>query len=130
MAAAKDFLSISELTNLLNLTLEDYVGEIGFAGEVAEITRASSGHCYLCLKDELSQINAVVWASKAKTLPFKLEQGLKVRCKGKPNVYPRSGRLQVVISSIEPAGEGDLQKRFEALKKKLEYLRAECYFFY
>jgi len=116
----KEYLSISELTNLLNLTLEDYIGEIGFCGEISEITRASSGHCYLTLKDEMSQISAVVWSSKAKTLRFALDKGLKINCRGKPNVYTRSGRLQVVLSSIELAGEGDLQKKFEALKKKLE----------
>lgn len=112
--------SISELNQLLNLTLEQQVGVISFEGELAEVKRAASGHVYARIQDQESQIDIVLWQSTAKTVSFPLSQGLAVRCRGKPNVYRKSGRLQIVVSKIELGGEGALRKKFLELKAKLE----------
>ena len=113
------YLKISQLNRLLNDTLEMYVGESLFEGELQEITRATSGHLYCTIKDELSALSIVVWSSSARQLKFKPERGMLVRCQGKPSVYSKTGRLQVVVSKMEPAGEGALQQKFEELKIKL-----------
>jgi len=113
------YLKISQLARLLNDTLELYVGESFFEGELQEITRASSGHLYCTIKDELSALSIVLWASSARQLKFTPERGLLVRCQGRPSLYPKTGRLQVVVSKMELAGEGALAQKFEELKKKL-----------
>lgn len=114
------YLSISELSRLLNDTLETYVGESLFEGELQELTRAASGHLYCTIKDELSCLSIVLWSSAVRQLKFKPEKGMLVRCLGKPNIYSKTGRLQVIVVSMELAGEGALQKKFEELRKKLE----------
>jgi exodeoxyribonuclease VII large subunit len=116
---SNSYLRISELASLLNDTLEIYVGERFFEGELQEITRATSGHLYCSIKDELSSLSIVLWASSARQLKFKPEKGQLVRCVGKPNVYNKSGRLQVIVSKMEPAGDGALAQKFEELRKKL-----------
>lgn len=116
---AVKYLKISQLNRLLNDTLEMYIGDSLFEGELQEITRATSGHLYCTIKDELSALSIVLWASSARLLKFKPERGMLVRCQGKPNVYSKTGRLQMVVSKMEPAGEGALQQKFEELKIRL-----------
>ncbi len=114
------YLSVSELVKSLNLTLEKSYPEIAFEGEISQVTRAASGHVYLTLKDENSQIAAVIWRGVAGALNFALEQGLSLMCHGRPNIYQGSGRLQVVLHRIMPSGEGALRRKFLELKAKLE----------
>jgi len=113
-------LSISELNELLNFTLEQAVGVISFSGELAEVKKAASGHLYCRIQDDESQIDIVLWSSTARSLSFQPSQGLAVRCRGKPNVYRKSGRLQIVVVKMELAGEGELRKKFLELKTRLE----------
>lgn len=113
------YLKISQLARLLNDTLESHVGEAFFEGELQEITNASSGHVYCTIKDDLSALSIVLWASAARRLKFRPTKGMLVRCQGIPNVYPKSGRLQLIVSKMEPAGEGALQQKFEELRRKL-----------
>ncbi len=112
--------TISEVNELLNFTLEQQVGPITFLGELAELKRPPSGHIYARIQDQDSQIDIVLWASSAKAVSFPLSAGLAVRCRGRPNVYRKSGRLQIVVQKIELAGEGALRKKFLELKLKLE----------
>jgi exodeoxyribonuclease VII large subunit len=120
LAPQERCLSISELNELLNLTLEQSVGVIAFSGELAEVKRAASGHLYCRIQDEESQIDIVLWSSTARSLSFQPTQGLAVTCRGKPNVYRKSGRLQIVVVKMELAGEGELRKKFLELKARLE----------
>jgi exodeoxyribonuclease VII large subunit len=118
--SSRQYLTISELAQLLDLTLQEYVGEVVFLGEVHEVSEAQSGHIYLSLKDEDSKIRAVIWSSNARKLDFKLAVGMSVLCTAHPNVYNRSGQLQLIIRQIEQYGEGLLHKKFLQLKNKLE----------
>ncbi len=121
--AAQPPLSVSELTTLLNNTLEQKVGMVSFQGEVSQITRANSGHLYFSIKDPNSergnQLPAVLWKNVVNTLTFKLEEGIAVICRGKPNVYLVNGRLQMLVYEIIPAGDGLLKQKFEILKNLL-----------
>lgn len=118
--SAPRYLSISDLAQLLNQVLESSFPRVYFEGEISEITRAASGHIYLSIKDEKAQINAVMWKSKATSLEFRPAAGMRVQCQARPNVYPNTGRLQMILDRMIPSGEGLLQKRFEELKAKLE----------
>ncbi len=114
------YLKISEFSRLINDTLEQFVGESFFEGELQEVTVSANGHLYCSIKDENSSLSIVMWASAVRSLKFKVEKGISVRCRGKPNLYSKTGRMQVVVSQMELAGEGLLAQRFEQLRKKLE----------
>src|SRR5262245_50164858 len=114
------YLNVTELNQLMNRALETQFPMVPLMAEISEFTRASSGHLYLSLKDEKSQVSAVMWRGTAQGLSFKPEEGMSVVCVGRPNVYHVTGRLQLVLSQMQPAGEGLLRKRFLELKAKLE----------
>ena len=115
-----EFLSVSAVAQTLSRTLETQHPRILFEGELSELKVAQSGHLYATIKDEHSQINIVLWAGTMRGLRFKPEVGMAVRCQGRPTIYPKSGRFQIVVDKMSPSGEGLLQKKFLALKEKLE----------
>lgn len=119
-SAETGVLSVTELTTVLNLTLEEQLGTVIFEGEIGELSRPASGHIYATLKDSNSQISIVLWSATARSLTFAVTQGLQVRCRGRANIYPKSGRFQMIVTKMEPAGEGLLRKKFLELKAKLE----------
>ena len=105
---------------MFNLALEQSFPEVMFSAEISQVTCAASGHIYLRLKDDQSQLKAVIWKGLAGALTFRPEAGLEVICHGKPNVYKVTGELQVVVHRMVQAGAGALQKKFLELKAKLE----------
>jgi len=119
-ASSSTELSVRDVVHLLKSTLEKSFPAIEFRGEIHEISRPSSGHIYLTLKDEEAQIRAVMWKSDALKLRFNPSQGLAIRCVGRPTIYPKSGSLQLVLSKIDLDGEGYLRQKFLELKAKLE----------
>lgn len=113
------YLSISALTSLLQETVEEMFPVVYFRGEIFELSRPQSGHIYFTLKDENAQVSAVMWKAQAQFLKFQLKPGQEVLCQGKVTVYPKAGRLQIIVHRIQPFKEGVLQQRFFELKKKL-----------
>lgn len=114
------FLSVSDVNELLNRTLSDSLPILRVRGELSQCTRAASGHWYMTLKDDSSQVALVAWRSTAARFSFTPEQGAEVLCIGKPSVYSGTGRLQLVVQRLLLAGEGALQQEFLRLKEKLE----------
>jgi exodeoxyribonuclease VII large subunit len=118
----EEILTVSQLNNNIKFLLEETFGVLWVEGEVSNLRRPQSGHVYFTLKDDKSQINAVFFrqfgAYKRKT-NFELEEGLKVLCRARLNVYLPRGEYQLVIESVEPLGLGALQKAFEQLKARL-----------
>ena len=118
----EEILTVSQLNNNIKFLLEETFGFLLVEGEVSNLRRPQSGHVYFTLKDDKSQINAVFFrqfgAYKRKT-NFELEEGLKVLCRARLNVYLPRGDYQLVIESAEPLGIGALQKAFEQLKARL-----------
>ena len=113
-------LSISQVNRLFQGVLEQNVPHLFFEGEIGQFTRAASGHLYFTLKDEQSELSAVMWRGSVSALRFSPEAGDQVACVGKPSVYVKNGRLQVVVQRMQLAGEGELQAKFLKLKAKLE----------
>lgn len=111
--------SVSELTRLIKIELENAFPSVWVEGEISNYHKHHSGHVYLTLKDEESQLRAVMWRSAAQKIPFEMENGLKVICQGSVNVYEPRGEYQIIIEKIEPKGKGSLQLAFEQLKEKL-----------
>lgn len=111
--------SVSELTRLIKIELENAFPSVWVEGEISNYHKHHSGHIYLTLKDEESQLRAVIWRSVAQKIPFEVENGLKVVCQGSVNVYEPRGEYQIIIEKVEPKGKGSLQLAFEQLKEKL-----------
>ena len=112
--------TVSEITRLIKLELERKFPVILIEGEIADFKRAHSGHLYFTLKDEKSALNCVMWRSSAVRVPFELEGGLHVICRGQISVYEQRGQYQLYVESVEPKGKGALQLAFEQLKEKLK----------
>jgi exodeoxyribonuclease VII large subunit len=112
-------LTIAQLTRRLQNTLQEYFSGVWVSGELSEVTRHSSGHIYLTLKDESAQIRGVVWRTTAQRLPFQLREGQHVICAGDVEVYPPRGSYQLIIQVIEPVGLGAQQLALQQLKQKL-----------
>jgi exodeoxyribonuclease VII large subunit len=113
--------SVTELSNQLRDTLRGTFGDILVQGEVADFKGIHrSGHLYFALKDEKSQVRAVMWKGALQKVPFEIKAGLEVICTGKLDYYGGSGSLQIVVEHMEPKGIGALQLKFEQLKAKLE----------
>lgn len=111
--------SVSEITRKIKYELEGKFHDVWVEGEISNFKAQSSGHLYFSLKDQESQINAVMFrgdASKLKTMP---KDGDKVAVKGALNVYPPAGRYQIVVSDLKPSGLGKLLLMLEELKIKL-----------
>jgi exodeoxyribonuclease VII large subunit len=119
-ATSDPYLSVSEVTRLINDIFEVQFPQLLFRGEISQLQIAQSGHVYFTVKDEGAQISCVMWAGVARTLQFKPAAGKTVRCHGRPNVYPQSGRLQVIVHRMVEDGEGELQRKFLELKARLE----------
>jgi exodeoxyribonuclease VII large subunit len=112
-------LSISELTQLIKFQLEQSFDYLWVEGEISNFRIPSSGHFYFTLKDEKSQIRAVMFRSQNRTLEFSPEDGLSVICRGRLNVYETRGEYQLILDYLEPKGLGALQLAFEQLKQRL-----------
>jgi exodeoxyribonuclease VII large subunit len=111
--------SISELTGRIKLILELELSDIWAEGEISNLRIPSSGHTYFTLKDESSQIKAILFKYQKRGLKFKLEDGLKVIVRGRITVYEPRGEYQIIIDYVEPKGVGALQLAFQQLKDKL-----------
>jgi exodeoxyribonuclease VII large subunit len=109
--------TVTEITRLIKQELESTFPLIWVEGEIVDLTYAHSGHVYLALKDEKCKLEAVIWRSTAQKVPFKLESGLQVVCKGQINVYEPRGQYQLIVNAVEPKGIGALQLAFEQLKE-------------
>ncbi|MBU4271387.1 MAG: exodeoxyribonuclease VII large subunit [Planctomycetes bacterium] len=112
-------LSVSELTAQIKDLLEAAFPEVWVAGEISNFARPQSGHCYLTLKDDRSQIRAVMWRGVAARLRFEPQDGMEVVCRGHVDLYTARGSYQLVIADIVPQGVGTLELALRQLREKL-----------
>ncbi|RMF89031.1 MAG: exodeoxyribonuclease VII large subunit [Nitrospinota bacterium] len=112
--------TVSELTQQIREVLEEAFFQIILVeGEISNLRTPSSGHSYLTLKDENSQLRAVIFKPQRLYLRFQPEDGMQVIARGRLTVYEPRGEYQLVIESLEPKGIGALQIAFEQLKTRL-----------
>jgi len=112
-------LTISEISALLKRTVEDRFGFVRLRGELSGVKRAASGHFYCALKDEGAVIDGVMWKGNAARMNFRAEDGLEVIATGKLTTYPGRSKYQIVIDSLELAGEGALLALLEKTRARL-----------
>ncbi|MBO7639375.1 MAG: exodeoxyribonuclease VII large subunit, partial [Treponema sp.] len=119
MAVEDNFLTVSQLNNLIKNMLEGSFSSIQLKGEISNFKNNSSGHLYFALKDADSQISAVMFRGRASTLRFAPKDGMLVLVTGSVSVYPPQGRYQIIVTSMVQAGLGEIMEMIEKRKKKL-----------
>ncbi len=112
-------LSVTQLLRRMKNLLEVQIGELWVEGEVSNLRKQGSGHWYFSLKDVGAQISCAMFGARKRQGSETLEDGAKVRVFAEASVYEARGQLQIIVIKAERAGLGDLQARFEALKRKL-----------
>ena len=111
--------SVGELSLALKRLVEQGFGHVRVRGEISGYKRAASGHVYFALKDADALIDAVMWKGQAARIPFRAEDGLDVIATGKLTTYPGRSRYQIVVESLELAGEGALLALLEKTRARL-----------
>jgi exodeoxyribonuclease VII large subunit len=115
----KHVLTVSELTGLIRTSIESEFCDLWLEGEISNLRMPGSGHVYCTLKDDSSQIRAVLFRSSALRMRFTLQEGMCVVVRGRLTIYEPRGEYQIVLESVEPKGIGALQLAFEQLKARL-----------
>jgi exodeoxyribonuclease VII large subunit len=110
---------VSALTQEIKLNLERTFYNLWVAGEISNLKQPSSGHYYFTLKDDQSQISAVLFRGSTRHLRFRPQDGMAVLVWGHVTVYEPRGAYQIRVERMEPRGKGSLQLAFEQLKDKL-----------
>lgn len=113
-------MTVTRLVRRMKNLLEIEMGDVWVEGEVSNLRRQASGHCYFTLKDEGAQISCVLFRGNAARAKAQPEDGMQARLFGEVSVYEARGQMQLLVKQVEDAGMGDLQARFEALKRKLD----------
>ncbi len=117
--SSREILTITELTRQVQDILEATFDQLWVEGEISNLRRPASGHLYFTLKDQESQIRAVLFRPAARLLKFDFEDGMHIVCRARMNVYKPRGEYQLILDYAEPRGVGALQIAFEQLKAKL-----------
>lgn len=109
--------SVTDASALLKGVVETAFPRIKIRGELSQITRATSGHMYMTIKDSGAAISVIIW--RGTPISFKLEEGMEVVVTGKFTTYPARSNYQIIVSEIEMAGVGAILKMLEMRKQKL-----------
>lgn len=113
-------ISISELNRLARQSLERAFPLLWVAGEISNLTRATSGHVYFSLKDEGAQARCVMFRARAQSIPWRLENGQQVEARALVSLYEARGEFQLNIEALRRAGLGRLFEAFARLKERLQ----------
>ncbi len=115
-----EILSVSEFSRRFKTLVKTAVPEFWIRGEVSGTRAYSSGHTYFTLKDEGATLSAVLFKGYSRGMSVKISDGARVLLYGEVGVYEARGTYQFIVKAALDDGAGELARRFEALKKKLE----------
>jgi exodeoxyribonuclease VII large subunit len=119
ISPAQSAISVSELNRQVKTLLEQGLARLWVEGEISNLARPASGHLYFSLKDESAQIRCAWFRQRQRGPTINLKNGDQVLAFGRVSIYEARGDYQLIVEQLEEAGEGELRRRFEALKKKL-----------
>lgn len=114
--------TVTQVNNYIKTLFESAkpLSSLMIKGEIANFKRHSSGHLYFTLKDEFSQISAIMFAPSAARLKFKPCDGMRIIAEGGISVYVKSGNYQIYVKEMQPDGVGALFLAYEQLKQQLQ----------
>lgn len=119
VASGLRVLSVTELLRSVRDTLERRFPLAWVRGELSNLSRAPSGHCYFSLKDGAAQVDCVMFRSRSAALDWEPRDGMQVEVRALPTLYEPRGRFQLNVEAMRRAGLGPLYERFLRLKEKL-----------
>ncbi|MEO8012823.1 MAG: exodeoxyribonuclease VII large subunit [Polaromonas sp.] len=119
-AGASRIWPVGSLLRAIAESLEARFNPVAVQGELSGFSRASSGHCYFSLKDDQGQVRCAMFRRAAGLLDFSPRDGQLVELRGRLGVYEPRGELQLVVESMQQAGQGSLFEQFLQLKTRLE----------
>ncbi len=111
---------VSGLVHAVADALQQRFNPVAVQGEISGWTQASSGHCYFVLKDTDAQVRCAMFRRAAGLLSFRPKNGDTVELRGRLDVYPARGEMQLIVESMTAVGEGALMERFLALRDRLQ----------
>ncbi len=117
---AERILTPSQLNREAAEHLRHLFGMVWLEGEISNFTAARSGHWYFTLKDERAQVRCAMFANRNRLCQLRPENGLKVQIRAQVSLYEARGEFQLIAEQMREAGLGELHRRYEALKKKLQ----------
>ena len=113
-------LTVSQFTDVLKTIVEEAFPIVWITGEISNFKgRSSSGHCYLTLKDDQSQIRAVIWKTTAQRIRTELHDGQEVVIRGHLDLYAPRGEYKLIVDELHLKGLGALELKFRQLHEKL-----------
>ena len=112
-------ISVSELNKKAKSLLDKGIPKLWIEGEISNLAKPASGHMYFSLKDEMSQIRCAWFKQRQLQNTLNIVNGTKMLALGKIGLYEPRGEYQFIVEKMEIAGEGDLKRRYEDLKRKL-----------
>jgi len=111
--------TVSRLNQTVRLLLEREVGQVWISGEISNFTQPASGHWYFTLKDDTAQVRCAMFRNSNRRVTFRPQHGQQVLVRASITLYEPRGEYQIIVESMQPAGEGLLQQKYEQLKAKL-----------
>ena len=115
----RDIYSVSRLNREARGLLEAGLPSLWITGELSNLARPASGHWYFTLKDEDAQVRCAMFRQRTLAVRVAPRDGMQVLMRARVGLYEARGEFQLVVDHLEEAGEGELRRRFEALKQKL-----------
>jgi len=111
--------TVSRLNQTVRLLLEREVGQVWISGEISNFTQPASGHWYFTLKDDTAQVRCAMFRNSNRRVNFRPQHGQQILVRASITLYEPRGEYQIIVESMQPAGEGLLQQKYEQLKAKL-----------
>ncbi|EIO7470589.1 exodeoxyribonuclease VII large subunit [Salmonella enterica subsp. enterica] len=112
--------TVSRLNQTVRLLLEQEMGQVWISGEISNFTQPASGHWYFTLKDDTAQVRCAMFRNSNRRVTFRPQHGQQVLVRANITLYEPRGDYQIIVESMQPAGEGLLQQKYEQLKAKLQ----------
>jgi len=112
-------ITVTQLNRRAKTLLEQGFGRLWVEGEISNLSRPASGHIYFSLKDDKAQVSAAWFRQRQRGPAIRFKDGDRVLAYARVSLYEARGNYQLIVEQMEPAGEGVLKRRFEALKLKL-----------
>ncbi|MBJ9865444.1 MULTISPECIES: exodeoxyribonuclease VII large subunit [Citrobacter] len=112
--------TVSRLNQTVRLLLEQEMGQVWISGEISNFSQPSSGHWYFTLKDDTAQVRCAMFRNSNRRVTFRPQHGQQVLVRANITLYEPRGDYQIIIESMQSAGEGLLQQKYEQLKAKLQ----------
>ncbi len=117
MSSNPTYQTVTEISQIIKSIIEESFYDLRIKGEISNLTKASSGHIYMSLKDNNAVIDAICWKGTPLNIPP--ENGMEVICTGYITTYPNRSKYQLIIKEFAVYGVGSLMKILEERKKKL-----------